>query len=102
MNEPTARVIQGDCVAVMGGMDTCSFDLCLCDPPYELGFMGKHLDASGVAFKPKTWAEVLRVLKPGGSLVAFGGTRTSHRLVCAIEDAGFEIRDSLMWLYGSG
>ena len=77
------------------------------------GFMGKDWDATGVAFDPATWAEVLRVLKPGGHLLAFGGTRTWHRMVCAIEDAGFEIRDgipdlagldapALIWLYGSG
>jgi DNA modification methylase len=66
------------------------------------GFMGKKWDATGIAFDPATWAEAMRVLKPGGHLVAFGGTRTSHRMVCAIEDAGFEIRDSLVWMYGSG
>ena len=64
--------------------------------------MNKTWDGTGVAFDPKTWAEVLRVLKPGGHLLSFGGTRTSHRMVCAIEDAGFEIRDSLHWFYGSG
>ena len=95
-------ILCGDCVDVMGGMEPCSNDLVLTDPPYELGFMGKHWDASGVAFQTSTWQAAYRVLKPGGSLVAFGGTRTHHRLMCAIEDAGFEIRDVLMWLYGSG
>jgi site-specific DNA-methyltransferase (adenine-specific) len=66
------------------------------------GFMGKEWDATEVAFKVKTWRAVYRVLRPGGHLVAFGGTRTHHRLMCAIEDAGFEIRDVLMWLYGNG
>lgn len=66
------------------------------------GFMSKSWDGTGVAFDPATWRAVLRVLKPGGHLVAFGGTRTWHRLVCAIEDAGFEVRDSVAWLYGSG
>ena len=66
------------------------------------GFMGKEWDNGAVAFTPEFWAEVLRVLKPGAHLVAFGGTRTYHRLACAIEDAGFEIRDQLGWLYGSG
>jgi DNA modification methylase len=66
------------------------------------GFMGKAWDGGDVAFRPETWAEVLRVLKPGGHLLAFGGTRTWHRLACAIEDAGFEIRDTVAWLYGSG
>lgn len=66
------------------------------------GFMGKAWDATGVAFDPATWRQALRVLKPGGHLLAFGGTRTWHRLAVAVEDAGFEIRDSIAWLYGSG
>jgi site-specific DNA-methyltransferase (adenine-specific) len=66
------------------------------------GFMGQTWDGGDIAFRPETWREVLRVLKPGGYMVAFGGSRTSHRIVCAIEDAGFEIRDTLMWIYGSG
>lgn len=66
------------------------------------GFMGKAWDATGVAFDPATWRECLRVLKPGGHMLAFGGSRTWHRLACAVEDAGFEIRDSIAWLYGSG
>lgn len=72
------------------------------DPPYELGFMGKTWDNSGIAFDPTFWAECLRVLKPGGHLLAFGGTRTFHRIAVAIEDAGFEIRDSIAWMYGTG
>lgn len=66
------------------------------------GFMGKEWDGGGIAFDPATWAEVLRVAKPGAILLAFGGTRTFHRLTCAIEDAGWIIRDCVMWLYGSG
>lgn len=66
------------------------------------GFMGKVWDGGDIAFRPETWAAVLRVLKPGGHMLAFSGTRTYHRMVCAIEDAGFEIRDSVMWHYGSG
>jgi len=77
-----------------------SFDAVLCDPPYGLAFRGKAWD-HGVP-SAEVWAEVLRVLKPGGHLIAFGGTRTFHRLTCAIEDAGFEIRDCLAWLYGQG
>lgn len=80
----------------------CSIDACVCDPPYELGFMGRKWDSSGIAYNVDLWRQVLRVLKPGGHLVAFGGTRTYHRMTCAIEDAGFEIRDCLGWLYGSG
>lgn len=66
------------------------------------GFMGMKWDGGDVAFRPEVWIECLRVLKPGGYLLAFGGTRTYHRLVCAVEDAGFEIRDMIAWLYGSG
>ena len=68
----------------------------------ERGFMGKTWDAGGVAFDPATWAEAFRVLRPGGRLLAFGGTRTHHRIWCAIEDAGFVLEDTIMWLYGSG
>jgi len=64
--------------------------------------MGKKWDASGVAFQIETWKNAIRIIKPGGFLLAFGGTRTHHRLMCAIEDAGWEIRDCMMWLYGSG
>jgi site-specific DNA-methyltransferase (adenine-specific) len=64
--------------------------------------MGQTWDGGDVAFQPETWAEVLRVLKPGGHLVAFSGTRTYHRMAVAIEDAGFEIRDMIAWHYGSG
>lgn len=71
-------------------------------PPYELGFMGKSWDGTGVAFRVDTWRLALAALKPGGHLVAFGAPRNAHRLALAIEDAGFEIRDSLMWLFGSG
>lgn len=83
-------------------MPAASFDACVTDPPYELGFMGKSWDNRGVAFDPATWAAVLRVLKPGAHLLAFGGTRTFHRMAVAIEDAGFEIRDCVMWMYGTG
>lgn len=121
----------GDCREVLAAMPENSFDACVTDPPYHLtsivkrfggsnaapaksngatgvykrastGFMGQQWDGGGVAFDPETWVEVMRVLKPGAHLVAFGGSRTYHRLACAIEDAGFEIRDQIMWLYGSG
>jgi len=92
----------GDCLEVLAGLPENSVDTCITDPPYELGFMGKKWDSSGIAFQPETWQAVFRVLKPGAILLAFGGTRTYHRMVCAIEDAGFEIRDTIAWVYGSG
>jgi len=79
-----------------------SVDSVVTDPPYEWAFMGKKWDSTGIAFNVDMWREVFRVLKPGGHLLAFGGTRTYHRLAVAIEDAGFEIRDSIAWLYGQG
>lgn len=78
------------------------FDGILCDPPYELGFMGKSWDSSGIAFDTEMWADLLKLIKPGGHLLAFSGSRTYHRMAVAIEDAGFEIRDQLIWMYGSG
>ena len=96
----TWEVRHGDCLDGMRGLDANSVDAIVCDPPYGLSFMGKDWDhgVPGAAF----WAEALRVAKPGAHLLAFGGTRTFHRLACAIEDAGWEIRDCLSWLYGSG
>lgn len=78
------------------------FDAILCDPPYELGFMGKSWDSSGIAFDTDMWADLYRIIKPGGHLLAFSGSRTYHRMAVAIEDAGFEIRDMIEWVYGSG
>ena len=96
------EVRHGDCLALMRAMPDASVDAVVTDPPYELGFMGKSWDASGIAFNAEVWAEALRVLKPGGHLLAFSGSRTYHRMACAIEDAGFQIRDQIMWVYGSG
>jgi len=95
-------IYNGDCIEVLAGMPENSIDTCITDPPYELGFMGKKWDSSGIAFQPETWQAVFRVLKPGALLLAFGGTRTYHRIACAIEDAGFEIRDTIAWVYGQG
>lgn len=96
----TITLHHGDCLEVMRAMPADSVDAIVTDPPYGLGFMGKAWDALPPG---EEWAaECLRVLKPGGHLLAFGGTRTWHRLAVAVEDAGFEMRDSLAWLYGSG
>jgi site-specific DNA-methyltransferase (adenine-specific) len=97
-----ATLYHADCREVLKTLPDCSVDSVVTDPPYELGFMGKRWDSTGVANDPQVWAECLRVLKPGGYLLAFSGTRTQHRMVCAIEDAGFEIRDQIGWAYGSG
>ena len=95
-------VLVGDCREVMRTMADNSVDAIVTDPPYELGFIGKSWDSTGVAYDVTVWQECLRVLKPGGHLLAFGGSRTYHRLAVAIEDAGFQIRDQIMWVYGSG
>jgi DNA modification methylase len=98
----SVRILHGDCREELKSLPDASVDAVVTDPPYELGFMGKKWDASGIAYDTRVWRECLRVLKPGGHLLAFGGTRTYHRMACAIEDAGFEIRDQIGWLYGSG
>lgn len=92
----------GDCRQVMSELGEASVDAIVTDPPYELAFMGKGWDASGIAYDRRVWENAWHVLKPGGHLLAFGGTRTWHRLAVAIEDAGFEVRDSIAWMYGSG
>jgi len=112
----------GDCLDVMPMLEPSSIDAIVTDPPYELtgasrngsrrinnpdtpagrhgrGFMGHEWDGSGVAFDPATWAAALRVARPGAWMLAFGGTRTQHRIACAIEDAGWEVTDSALWLY---
>lgn len=115
------QIIEGDSRLVLPTLGAETLDACVTDPPYELtsarpggrseatrgkvmmgGFMGMKWDGTGIAFNPAFWLEVFRVLKPGAHLLAFGGTRTYHRMVCAIEDAGFEIRDQIDWIYGSG
>lgn len=101
--ELLATLYLGDCVEVMGALEPATMHAVVTDPPYELGFMGKSWDeAGGVASDPETWRRAFDALKPGGHITAFAGSRTYHRIACAIEDAGFEIRDQLMWLYGSG
>ncbi len=92
----------GNCKELIKQLADNSIDAIVTDPPYELGFMGKKWDATGIAYDAELWAECLRVLKPGGHLLAFSGSRTYHRMAVAIEDAGFDIRDQIMWVYGSG
>jgi DNA modification methylase len=96
------RVMAGSCLDRLKDLDDNSIDAVVTDPPYELGFMGKSWDSSGIAYNVEVWRECLRVLKPGGHILAFGGSRTWHRLAVAVEDAGFEVRDSIAWIYGSG
>ena len=98
----TDALLKGDCLALIKDLPDNSIDSIVTDPPYEIGFMGKAWDNSGIAYNVELWSECSRVLKPGGHLLAFGGSRTYHRLACAVEDAGFEVRDQIMWLYGSG
>ena len=91
-------LIQGDCLEILKTLPDNSVDACVTDPPYGLKFMGKKWDYKVPSVA--VWSEVLRVLKPGAFLLSFGGTRTYHRMVVNIEDAGFEIRDQIQWLYG--
>ncbi len=98
-----------DCLKQMDLLEENSIDTIITDPPYHLtgfnpnkGFLEREWDGGDIAFRKETWAKALRVLKPGGYLLAFGHSKTFHRLVVAVEDAGFEIRDTLMWLYGTG
>lgn len=97
-----ATVYHGNNLDILPTLPNNSVDSIVTDPPYELGFMGKKWDSSGIAYNVDLWRECLRVLKPGGHLLSFGGTRTWHRIAVAIEDAGFEVRDSIAWMYGSG
>ena len=95
-----SELLLGDCLEVMKTLPDCSVDAVVTDPPYGLSFMGKRWDYDVPTVE--IWAECLRVLKPGGHLLAFAGTRTQHRMAVRIEDAGFEIRDMIAWVYGSG
>lgn len=93
---------EGDCRELLASLPDGSVDAVVTDPPYELGFMGRQWDSTGIAFDIGLWREVLRVLKPGGHALVFAASRTYHRLACAMEDAGFEIRDQIDWVYASG
>ena len=96
------KLYHGSMLELSEVIEPKSIDSIVTDPPYELNFMGKGWDRSGIAFQKETWRKCYEVLKPGGYLLAFGGSRTFHRIAVAIEDRGFEIRDVIMWLYGSG
>ena len=124
------KVVHGDCIEEMAKLPDNSMDAIVTDPPYHLysivqrfgkegsapaqygkdgvfqratkGFMGKEWDGGDISYRPDTWAACLRVLKPGGHILAFGGSRTFHRIAVAIEDAGFELRDTVMWVYAQG
>ena len=98
--DKSTEVHNGDCLEVLRTLPDNSVDACVTDPPYGLAFMGKRWDYDVPS--SEVWQEVLRVLKPGGHLLAFAGTRTQHRMAVRIEDAGFEIRDMIAWVYGSG
>lgn len=102
VSAPSFEIFHGDAREVLADLPENSVDSIVTDPPYEIGFMGKKWDSTGIAYDPEFWAQCLRVLKPGGHLLSFGACRTSHRITCAIEDSGFEIRDVLQWLFGSG
>jgi len=98
------KLVHGDSYKVLAEMEENSVDSIVCDPPYMIGFMGKKFDdpKDNVAADPGFWKLCLKVLKPGGHLLAFGGTRTYHRMAVAIEDSGFEVRDTIVWTYGQG
>lgn len=96
------KLYHGSMLELSEVIEPKSIDSIVTDPPYELNFMGKGWDRSGIAFQKETWRKCYEVLKPGGYLLAFGGSRTFHRIAVAIENRGFEIRDVIMWLYGSG
>lgn len=96
------KLYNGNMLNMMEIIEPNSIDAIVTDPPYELNFMNKSWDNSGIAFQKETWRKCHDALKSGGYMLVFGGSRTFHRIACAIEDAGFEIRDTIMWIYGSG
>ena len=99
------KIINNDMLVELDKIDRDSIDSCVCDPPYHIGFMNKKWDKlteKPIAFQSETWAKVYRVLKPGGYLLSFSGTRTMHKIATAIEEAGFEIKDTICWHYSTG
>jgi DNA modification methylase len=99
---PTSEIINGDCREVLRRFPDNHFAAVVTDPAYGLGFMNKAWDNGAISFDPEAWRALLPKVKPGGHLICFGSPRTHHRLMCAIEDAGFEIRDCLMWIHAEG
>jgi site-specific DNA-methyltransferase (adenine-specific) len=93
------RLYKGDCLTGLTKLADNSVDSIVTDPPYELGIYGKSWDRTGIAYNVEMWQQCVRVLKPSGALISFGGSRTYHRMATAVEDAGFEIRDQLLWVY---
>ena len=96
------KIIHGDVLAEMPKLEAESFDACLCDSPYELAFMGQLWDKTSISFNIETWKLLLNLIKPGGHLLAFGNTRKFHRMMCAIEDAGWELQETLVYMYATG
>lgn len=101
MNE-TVSLIQADCTVALDVMTESSIDAVVTDPPYEIGFDGKAWDSTGIAFRVSLWAAVRRAMRPGAYVLAFGATRTFHRMAAAMEDAGLELLDCIAWMYGNG
>ena len=102
MQQSDVRLLSGNCLDELRTLGDGSIDAVVTDPPYEIGVVDMAWDSTGIAYNVALWREALRVLKPGGHLLAFGSPRTYHRMTCAIEDAGFEIRDSIHWIYSNG
>jgi hypothetical protein len=98
----TIRLILGDSLIKLKELESCSVDYIVSDPPYELTFMGKGWDGTGIAFSVELWGQCLRVLKPNGVIKAFSGTRTFHRMTKAMREAGFVDFEIHAWTYGSG
>lgn len=96
------RLWEGDCRTMLDQLPDASIDACVTDPPYEISYDDNHWDHTGIAHDPTLWRRIRRVLKPGGHVCAFSATRTYHRLACAMEDAGLEIRDQIDWVYATG
>lgn len=101
-DEGRIRLTVDDCRRMLAALDDDTADACVTDPPYELDFMGRAWDGTGIAYDTVFWRDVLRVLKPGAHALVFTAARTYHRVACAMEDAGFDIRDQIDWVYASG